>query len=616
MNFLVINIIEKKEQGQLIPFSSIVLNRNSKVSDLIKEIKKVFSINFMLTCNEKRMDNLEQKLIDFQTDEGSLDVYMELERAFSHITSVTEARTTESPKRTNVPINNWTSGSVKCHTSLVGNIDYSSPSSKKNSIPGENLWISQSGAAYIESSLQAEDQYNNRRFMTERLYNKNESFLKKHSRHQNSSDDVIDYSSLRRNLESSEFSSSVLNIPGMTKVKRMRSNTDGMQDLLRGNNNSDHAEFNFNGNTEEEGERNSLLLKSNHVNDSEGWDGYQSGDDCNKDQLPRNEVDGAFRALRHRENLLKNIDKNSNGLKRHNDNCKRPKYSDSNNTNNNISTANNEDFPRRRSPSASPKTNYNSFHNEAMVSLFKQVETGGHKRDLSPPNRNHNTIFDRNYTVTDPTNTIYDIRMKNDYSSFYNVDFDENTKISDIDDMMNRIEINDRFKEKMRHLFQSKIPISQNKMLEFKDMSFNDFTLSNIGIDAVIARSEAIADEKALKLNLVLDIDSTLLFANSAEKNQSYLNNDKEEIFSTSLTMDTKVYNLQYKLRRYVVDFLKRMSKFCNIFINTHGQEFYAIEVLKIISEKSGIEIKEHQIRALKQPPIMFQDPPQKKLSQ
>ena len=50
-------------------------------------------------------------------------------------------------------------------------------------------------------------------------------------------------------------------------------------------------------------------------------------------------------------------------------------------------------------------------------------------------------------------------------------------------------------------------------------------------------------------------------------------------------------HKLRFKIRKFVINFLKEVQDFCNIFIYTHGVEPYAKEVVKKLNEEANINI-------------------------
>jgi hypothetical protein len=167
-----------------------------------------------------------------------------------------------------------------------------------------------------------------------------------------------------------------------------------------------------------------------------------------------------------------------------------------------------------------------------------------------------------------------------------------------IESMMKAISLNEQNKQFMRKSYEQKIPIINNKKSEY----------SNFNQELKYISSAKISD-KNFRLNLILDIDSTLIFAEHVEK---FYNKEeiaalieKEEAFIVEPNLGNIMFRLVFKIRKNVIEFIKKTSQFCNIYINTHGHEAYGYEVIKILSEKSGVEIKKENLYGIKVYPLI-----------
>lgn len=203
-------------------------------------------------------------------------------------------------------------------------------------------------------------------------------------------------------------------------------------------------------------------------------------------------------------------------------------------------------------------------------------------------------------------NTQYDVEMKSDLD-FYNPFFleDNYTKTNDveikkglleIDEMMNQIKLNDQTKETMRNKADSYTLNVKTLTEEYLNKAYLNFRLNSVPLNSLLIKNND------FKINIVLDLDSTLIFADQADRvdNLDYQNPDKEEIFLIQPMISKNVYKLKFKIRKNCLELIRKLSKICNIFIYTHAQEPYAKEVVKLLSERSGIEIKEENIYAMK----------------
>ena len=84
----------------------------------------------------------------------------------------------------------------------------------------------------------------------------------------------------------------------------------------------------------------------------------------------------------------------------------------------------------------------------------------------------------------------------------------------------------------------------------------------------------------AQKLNIVFDIDHTLIFAFDTRFNSSLL---------PGSTLDTKVLKLSFGpdmtlvIRQGVNEMLEFLSQFCDLYAYSHGQKDYVLKILDLI---------------------------------
>lgn len=127
---------------------------------------------------------------------------------------------------------------------------------------------------------------------------------------------------------------------------------------------------------------------------------------------------------------------------------------------------------------------------------------------------------------------------------------------------------------------------------EFFGSTFESVLVEQFPID------EAIKMRPEHKINLVLDIDSTMIYSKELASLNAILEN-----YNDSHKIEINVENFNFKmvfnLRGYLNEFLQRMKKICNFYICTLSKEPYAMEILKIIQDKTGIEIPKENIIAV-----------------
>lgn len=96
------------------------------------------------------------------------------------------------------------------------------------------------------------------------------------------------------------------------------------------------------------------------------------------------------------------------------------------------------------------------------------------------------------------------------------------------------------------------------------------------------------------KINLILDIDSTLLHAISDYENKPSVSKIKKLIkegkaIETILNFNDMIIKYALILRPYLKQFLKSVSKFCEIYIYTHGDEVYLRAVINALDPEEEI---------------------------
>jgi hypothetical protein len=146
------------------------------------------------------------------------------------------------------------------------------------------------------------------------------------------------------------------------------------------------------------------------------------------------------------------------------------------------------------------------------------------------------------------------------------------TNIMEIDEMMRAISINDETKKRMRMNFMNQIPRVKNKKDAYFNHSFLFFYLNSFTFSSVLRKLKG----REFKLNLILDIDSTLLHADYENK---HLFNNQSKFPSypvISPVISGVSHRLIVSIRKSVKKLLEYCSQFCNIYVYTHGQEAYA----------------------------------------
>ena len=147
---------------------------------------------------------------------------------------------------------------------------------------------------------------------------------------------------------------------------------------------------------------------------------------------------------------------------------------------------------------------------------------------------------------------------------------------------------------KFEYHFPAPLFVKKNYDHEFSGSSFENVLVEQFPIE------EAIKLNPERKINLVLDIDSTLIYSKDLsqidEKHSKYISDDSHHI---AITVEGHDYEMIFNVRGYLKEFLLRMKKICNFYICTLSKEPYAKEIIKIIQNKTGITIPEQNIIAV-----------------
>jgi hypothetical protein len=110
---------------------------------------------------------------------------------------------------------------------------------------------------------------------------------------------------------------------------------------------------------------------------------------------------------------------------------------------------------------------------------------------------------------------------------------------------------------------------------------------SNIFKHLNLYKVESLYEISKKRINIVLDLDMTMVYAEEAEKMCNYSNKDLETVYTLSPIVNEKKMRLFMKLRKYSIEMLKKLSCFCDFYIYTHGRTPYANEVVSILKETS-----------------------------
>lgn len=102
------------------------------------------------------------------------------------------------------------------------------------------------------------------------------------------------------------------------------------------------------------------------------------------------------------------------------------------------------------------------------------------------------------------------------------------------------------------------------------------------------------------KINLVLDIDETLVFSKMVkelkkddDENLSLLKEDysKDDIYYIKLDTNKRKFIYKVQVRKNMAYFFKKLNPFCNFYINTMATPLYVNEVINILYKNYGLKL-------------------------
>ena len=102
------------------------------------------------------------------------------------------------------------------------------------------------------------------------------------------------------------------------------------------------------------------------------------------------------------------------------------------------------------------------------------------------------------------------------------------------------------------------------------------------------------------KINLVLDIDETLVFSKMVkelkkddDENLSLLKEDysKDDIYYIKLDTSKRKFIYKVQVRKNMAYFFKKLNPFCNFYINTMATPLYVNEVINILYKNYGLKL-------------------------
>ena len=111
--------------------------------------------------------------------------------------------------------------------------------------------------------------------------------------------------------------------------------------------------------------------------------------------------------------------------------------------------------------------------------------------------------------------------------------------------------------------------------------------------------NEIILHNKESKINIILDIDQTLVFSQKIEEKERIININKDlcnDNYYIEFYIENKKYNYFIQVRKGLKDFILKLSPFCNFYVNTMANPVYIKEVLILLNKKYNLNLSNNGI--------------------
>ena len=170
------------------------------------------------------------------------------------------------------------------------------------------------------------------------------------------------------------------------------------------------------------------------------------------------------------------------------------------------------------------------------------------------------------------------------------------------------------YKKKKNHSFLSKSIFSDTSSADTNESSHeykNELLkiINNISIKYKIKLNinennidnkinEIISQNKESKINIILDIDQTLVFSQKIEDSTIInINNDLcNDNYYIEFFIDNKKYNYFIQVRKGLKDFILKLSPFCKFYVNTMANKVYIKEILILLNQKYNLNLDNNGI--------------------
>ena len=135
---------------------------------------------------------------------------------------------------------------------------------------------------------------------------------------------------------------------------------------------------------------------------------------------------------------------------------------------------------------------------------------------------------------------------------------------------------------------------NSNNIKNSNNISSNNDNDSNLYTDNIIGKlNNIISTTKTNKINIILDIDQTLIYSyqvESMDKNLLNIGNTADNHF-IEFNFDNINYIYFIQVRKGLKKFLSKLSPYCNFYINTMANPSYIKAVLTLLSKKYKLNL-------------------------
>ena len=177
--------------------------------------------------------------------------------------------------------------------------------------------------------------------------------------------------------------------------------------------------------------------------------------------------------------------------------------------------------------------------------------------------------------------------------------FEEEPNNNEEDDLMQYL---DEIEFVLKDIYSKGIYIKNFINLVKSKIGGSQITEKNVDVKLTTENYKNIINSETFweKINLVLDIDETLVFSKmvkelkkNEEEDLSLLKEDysKDDIYYIKLDTNKRKFIYKVQVRKNIAYFFKKLSPFCNFYINTMATPLYVNEVINILYKNYGLKL-------------------------